>query len=181
VCVCVCVRYGFTVGLVGSERVLLNVALQDPSAVSIVNEVVSEVAQLKEDFYDERQVMNHVLHCFFLYHFLVIVMEVPKQLRHCCIGHILIVSLQVFNELSKEMENISFDIDTGVPILLDCVRKMLGVYKCFSSIYLIVVVKMRQNKATCLFLLNIYIVVGFYPGSNLLFPLQTSCCHFSLQ
>ncbi|CAL8344472.1 unnamed protein product [Merluccius merluccius] len=59
---------------------------EDSSAVSSLNEVVSEVTRLKEEFQDE---------------------------------------LQSVNEFAKEMEQTSYDADTALPILVDCVRKMM--------------------------------------------------------
>lgn len=67
---------------------------EDSSAVSSVDEVVSEVTLLKEDFYDE---------------------------------------LKTVNLLSKEMENISFNIDMGLPILVDSVKKMMDTVLALQS------------------------------------------------
>ncbi|KAK0154548.1 Kinesin-like protein KIF2C [Merluccius polli] len=59
---------------------------EDSSAMSSLNEVVSEVTRLKEEFHDE---------------------------------------LQSVNEFAKEMEQTSYNADTALPILVDCVRKMM--------------------------------------------------------
>ncbi|CAL8279568.1 unnamed protein product [Lota lota] len=67
---------------------------EDSSAVSSVNEVVSEVTELKEDFYEE---------------------------------------LQSVNDFAKEMENTSINIDTSLPILVDCVRKMMDTVLALQS------------------------------------------------
>ena len=55
----------------------------------------------------------------------------PKQLWWSCILHILIVVyLQSVIDVAKDLET----DDASLPVLVDCVKKLYGLYKCFNTL-----------------------------------------------